>query len=159
MAMSSIGVKRVLRLSFALVLLFTLSCHHTTEPLPLCAAARPPAISITSVPPIGSTDAVGGNVAFMTTPCSASSYRVALFILVPPYSANTYICKPVQADPLTTISDDGSWSAQYATGGLDTEATQFRAFLVTPGFNWPCFTNTLPTVDGSTVLAVARASR
>jgi hypothetical protein len=100
-----------------------------------------------------------GNVSFTTTPCSADNYRVALFILVPPFSPTTYICKPTQTQPLTTIGNDGSWSAQYVSGGLDSEATQFRAFLVTPGFTWPCFTPTLPSVNGTSVLAVAKASR
>lgn len=42
---------------------------------------------------------------------------------------------------------------------MDVDATEIWAFLVTPGFTWPCFTNTLPSVDGNSVLAVVSVNR
>ncbi|HVR10955.1 MAG TPA: hypothetical protein VMW75_23130 [Thermoanaerobaculia bacterium] len=96
-----------------------------------------------------------GNVVFVVTPCTADDYRVALFITVLQYAGTTYICKPYETQPLTTIANDGSWTTSYATGGLDVYAEG----LVKPGFTWPCFTSTLPSVDGNTVLAVAKATR
>jgi len=128
-------------------------------PPPPCQAATPPGIFFSFVPPLHSAAAVQGGVAFAVTPCIADDYRVALFILVPPFSTNTYICKPYEIAPLTTVADDGSWAAAYLTGGLDGDATGFWAFLVKPDFTWPCFTTTLPAVDGRSVLAVATASR
>jgi hypothetical protein len=159
--MHPIGPRHLTRLLLPFALGVSLGCHGNgpTAPPPLCQVTTPPGISFTSVPPAGSSAAVMGNVSFTTPPCSADNYRVALFILVPPFSPTTYICKPTQTQPLTTIGNDGSWSAQYVSGGLDSEATQFRAFLVTPGFTWPCFTPTLPSVNGTSVLAVAKASR
>jgi hypothetical protein len=159
--MHAIGSRHLTRLFLPFALGASLGCHGNgpTAPLPLCQVTTPPGISFSFVPPVGSSAAVTGNVAFVSAPCAADDFRVALFILVPGFSPTSYICKPTEAQPLTSIAKDGSWSAQYVSGGLDAEATQFRAFLVTPGFTWPCFTATLPSVNGTSVLAVARASR
>lgn len=123
-----VGPRHLTRLLLPFALGVSLGCHGNgpTAPPPLCQVTTPSVISFTSVPPVGSSAAVMGNVSFTTTPCSADNYRVALFILVPPFSPTTYICKPTQTQPLTTIGNDGSWSAQYVSGGLDSEATQFR---------------------------------
>ena len=43
--------------------------------------------------------------------------------------------------------------------GMDVEATEIWAFLVAPGFTWPCFADTLPIVDGSSVFAVVSVDR
>jgi hypothetical protein len=124
-----------------------------------CRTTTPPAISFSFVPPLLSPAAVQGNVAFTANPCIASDYSVALFIHVPGFTGGNYICKPYENAPLTAISNDGSWTAEYATGGMDVNATEIWAFLVKPGFTWPCFTDTLPAVDGSSVFAVESVSR
>lgn len=150
-----------------LILLFTLfavlGCDENREsptaPLPPCLLVDPPGIAFTSIPPAGSSERVSGRVDFLNPACETANYRVALYILVPRFSATTFICKPFQNSPLTTIDPEGSWSAQYATGGLDTSATQFHAFLVTSDFSGPCFTKTLPTVDDLTVLAAISVNR
>jgi hypothetical protein len=129
------------------------------ETTPACQTTTPPAISFSFVPPLLSTANVQGNVAFTTTPCIASDFSVALFIQVPGFTGSSYICKPFADAPLTPIASDGSWTAAYATGGMDIEATEIWAFLVAPGFTWPCFADTLPTVDGSSVFAVVSVDR
>jgi len=129
-----------------------------TAPAPICQTAATPAIFIDQVPNVGSTGEVKGSVAFVSTPCSANGFMVALYIHIPGFSPN-FVCKPFAAQPLTTIGDDGSWAAQYATGGMDTQATEFHAFLVKPSFSWPCFTGSLPAVNGTVVLAAATAYR
>jgi hypothetical protein len=124
-----------------------------------CQTTTPPAISFSFVPPLLSPANVQGNVAFTTTPCIAKDFSVALFIQVPGFTGSSYICKPYEDAPLTPIANDGSWTAAYATGGMDVEATEIWAFLVAPGFTWPCFADTLPTVDGSSVFAVVSVDR
>jgi hypothetical protein len=151
--------RRLLSL-LSLLLVASLGCSGSspTAPHPACQTIATPAIFISEVPPVGSTDDVKGSVAFVSTPCTADSLRVALYIHVPGFSPN-FVCKPLAAQPLTSIADDGSWAAQYATGGIDTQATEFHAFLVKPSFSWPCFTDSLPPMNGSLVLAAATAFR
>jgi len=129
-----------------------------TAPEPLCQLSSPPGISITFVPPLGSTQSVRGTVLFTETPCDPQFYRVALYIHVPGFSSD-FICKPSDTQPLSMLSPAGGWDILYATGGNDTTATEIAAFLVSRSFSNPCFTDQLPSIDGVTVLASASVDR
>ena len=58
-----------------------------------------------------------------------------MFINVPPYG---WYSKPTCAQALTAIQPDGSWSADIATGGSDTNATRIAALLVSTNYNQAC---------------------
>lgn len=131
----------------------------TTEPMPPCQLPSTPNITFTFVPPIGSFENVRGLVAFSNPSCDAGRFRVALYIHVPGFMRSDFICKPTDVGPLTMIEPDGTWETDYTTGGNDSLATQITAFLVTANFSGPCFTDTLPTVNGETVLASVTANR
>lgn len=112
-----------------------------------------PTIELTSVPPIGSTADLRGRVLHVRP----SAHAVVVYIRV----NNGWWVKPYFASPLTAISPvDGSWTADITTGGVDPQASEVVAFLVTSGFAPPLASGwtSLPLdVNGTTVLA--RVSR
>ena len=144
------------------ILAVALMCFPSCEPSgpeSLCQLTNPATISFTSVPPLGSVQSVVGSVGFANAPCFPDQFRVALYIHVPSFSPD-FICKPADTNPLTSIGFEGDWDALYATGGMDTSATQLIAFLVTSSFAGPCFTDQLPSVaEDPNVLASITAER
>ena len=90
--------------------------------------AQPPAISLTSVPAMGSNADLSGIVANVTP----ASYRVAVYIFV-----LGWWDKPSDAAPLTVIGNDGTWTCDITTGGADAYATKIAAFLVPQGYTPP----------------------
>lgn len=88
-----------------------------------------PSIVFTSVPTLGSSDLLHGQV----THVASSGYSVVVFIKV----NGGWWVKPYDDAPLTTISCDGSWSTDIVTGGEDQNATQINAYLVPANFPPP----------------------
>ena len=82
-----------------------------------------PTITITSLPPFGVSGSMQGTVSDV----DPSQYRVATFILVPGVG---WFAKPTGDNPTVPINADGSWSANVDTGGMDTRATIYSAWLV-----------------------------
>lgn len=132
------------------VLIYACDYLSPTESPPRCDASTTPTIDLRFVPPIGSLDRVRGSATFRNTPCEASDYRVALYVS---FDGIGGICKPFAGSPLTEIRDNGTWDASYATGGVDEQAPWIIALLVTRDFVSPCFTASVPQVDGVKVLA------
>ena len=89
-----------------------------------------PTIAITSVPGYGDTGLMRGAVAGV----DFSQYRVAPFIYVPGLGWYT---KPFFAQNTVTIGADGGWSANVTTGGLDTRAAIYGAWLVPATYDVP----------------------
>jgi hypothetical protein len=87
-----------------------------------------PHLEWTQVPEWGSFDLVEGRVLH----ADPDSFAVALLVYV-----GGWWSKPSFDAPLTRIEADGSWSADYTTGGLDHEATRLAAFLVPADFVTP----------------------
>lgn len=92
---------------------------------PLVAA---PAISLTTVPSIGSTANLTGAVGGV----DPSAHRVAVFIFV-----EGWWTKPTYLAPLTTIRPDGTWTCDITTGGADPYATMVAAYLVAQSYSPP----------------------
>jgi len=87
-------------------------------------------ISFVEVPPRGSTKAVKGTA----TVDSVSKYRVVVYVKV---DNRWWGPKPTWANPMTTISPDGSWTTEIVTGGNDSQSTEIAAFLVPSTFTPP----------------------
>jgi len=110
--------------------------------------ALTPAITLTSVPPMGSINNLSG-LASNVTP---AAYRVAVYIFV-----QGWWSKPTNAAPLTIIQNDGTWTCDITTGGADAYATKIAAFLVPQSYTPPLLngTTTLPAeLDTSSVASV-----
>ena len=90
-----------------------------------------PTILITNLPAYGSRSALAGVV----LNANPATNAVAVYIYVPGYG---WVTKPTCAQPLTTISPDGSWSANITTADSDTNATRVAALLVRTNYNQPC---------------------
>jgi len=121
-----------------------------TEPRSRCVLSTTPMIAFTSMPALGSSDHVKGTVAFENSPCDTQDYRVALYVS---FDGVGGICKPYESQPLTMIRESGRWESAYDTGGIDEKAPWIVALLVTKDFTSPCFTGSIPQVDGVKVLA------
>ena len=92
---------------------------------------RKAAIRFTSVPPRGSPTAyVTGKVSGVSPPL----YRVTLYIKV---RGAWWGPKPYWNSPYTTIAADGGFRTIYRTGGVDREATEFRAYLIPRSYDPP----------------------
>jgi hypothetical protein len=91
-------------------------------------------VELTSVPPYGSPSLLQGRV-YGVNP---TNYAVAAFIYI---DGLGWWAKPTCAGALTAIQPDGSWTANIATGGVDTNATRIAAFVVPASFTEPCVTN------------------
>lgn len=89
-----------------------------------------PAITITSLPPFGVSGSIRGTVSDV----DPSQYRVATFILVPGVG---WFAKPTGDNPTVPINPDGTWSANVDTGGMDTRATIYTAWLVPKDYRVP----------------------
>lgn len=96
-------------------------------PTGICTADSP-LLDLTSVPPIGGSDPLHGQVCG----ANAGTYAIAVYIFV-----NGWWNKPFYNQELTQINADGSWSCSIVTGGNDSSATRVAAFLVPVGYNPP----------------------
>jgi exo-beta-1,3-glucanase (GH17 family) len=98
-----------------------------------------PAMELTSVPPIGSSENLRGQVWHV----APTNYGVAVYIKV----LGGWWTKPFWNDPVTPIACDGSWTCDITTGGEDTQATDIAAFLIPLTYTPPAATwaDTLPT--------------
>ena len=81
------------------------------------------------VPLIGSHGFLTGHVN-IPDPCG---YVISVWIRV---NGGWWI-KPTYANPTVNIRCDGAWSANYATGGSDVDATDICIFLLPKGFDAP----------------------
>lgn len=87
----------------------------------------PPKIEFTSVPPLGSFDNVKGKVSNVLP---SSGLKIIAFI----YVVGRWWVKPYNDTPFTTIKSDGTFEFDYTTGGVDDQATEIRAYLVTKDY-------------------------
>jgi exo-beta-1,3-glucanase (GH17 family) len=112
-----------------------------------------PKLRFTSVPPLGSFDNLFGQVCGV----KAADFRIVVYIKV----GNGWWVKPFANQPLTTIANDGSWSADITTGGFDSSATVIVAYLVPNGFSPPILLGspTIPDTLAQNSIAKAEALR
>lgn len=80
--------------------------------------------SFTHVPPLGSFE----NVTGQTCGIFNRDQRIVLWI----YAWGGWWVKPFANQPFTVINPDGSWQVDYTTGGVDEQATAFKAYLLPP---------------------------
>ena len=90
--------------------------------------ASEPIIEFTYVPPYGSFEDLTGQVWNVNPP----DYKVAVYIYV-----SGWWTKPYWDYPLTPINNDGTWTCDITTGGIDQNATKIAAFLVPDGYDPP----------------------
>jgi hypothetical protein len=111
------------------------------------------AIMYTTVPAYGSHDDLQG----MVTGLQPAQYKVAVFIRV----RGGWWTKPYWNNPLTTISEDGSFTTDITTGGVDPEATEIFAYVLPAGYSPPLLSgqSTLPASLEADAVAVARVTR
>lgn len=88
-----------------------------------------PAIEFTYMPPYCSFENLKGQVLCV----NPADYKVAVYIFV----ASGWWTKPYWTSPLTSINDDGSWTCDITSGGIDQLATEITAFLVPNGYDPP----------------------
>jgi glucan 1,3-beta-glucosidase len=88
-----------------------------------------PEVQFTSVPAVGNRDLLRGQVWHV----APADLHIVVYIRV---NGNWWV-KPYADAPLTTISCDGSWSANIVTGGSDASATQITAFLIPNTYSPP----------------------
>jgi hypothetical protein len=99
------------------------------DPSSPIGGAGTPTITFTSVPVIGSTNNLTGQVAHVA---SASDN---VFVVI--YVDGNWWLKPYADSPLTPINCDGTWSADIVTGGDDTQATVIDAFVIPLSYSPP----------------------
>jgi hypothetical protein len=108
------------------------------------AFADEPAIEFTYVPSRCSSELLRGR-AINVDPLD---FGVAVYIFIPygPYGAGGWWLKPTCINPLRTISEDGLWTCNITTGGIDETATGITAFLVPKAdpVTLPCHVSALP---------------
>jgi hypothetical protein len=79
---------------------------------------------------------------------SPADFGVIVYIFIPygPHGAGGWWIKPTCANPLRTIAEDGTWSCNITTGGIDETATGIAAFLVpkADALTLPCHIAELP---------------
>ena len=112
-----------------------------------------PKLRFTSVPPLGSFDNLFGQVCGVTP----ADYRIVVYIRV----GSGWWVKPFAIQPLTTILNDGSWSTDITTGGIDQTAIEIVAYLVPKTFSPPILLGspTLPDTLALNSIAKAEALR
>jgi len=89
---------------------------------------KPLTFSVTSCPNIGEfTNLIGQCYGLNPT-----DYHVIVYIQV-----NNWWIKPYTGWPLTTIGGNGVWNCDVTTGGVDSTATKFVAFLVPATYTSP----------------------
>jgi len=109
-------------------ILFQTNCKKSVTNIDVPGGSGDPAIEFTYVPPYGSFDDLEGQVWHV----SPANYKVAVYIYV-----SSWWTKPIFANPLTAIKNDGSWACDVTTGGVDQNATKIAAYLVPNGYNPP----------------------
>ncbi|HMQ31572.1 MAG TPA: glycosyl hydrolase family 17 protein [Chloroflexaceae bacterium] len=112
-----------------------------------------PEIILTSVPTIGSSEDLRGQVNHV----SPFDYRVVVYIK----AGGGWWLKPYRSRPLTTIRPDGSWICDITTGGIDERATEIAAFLVPVGYTPPILSGSgaLPAELEQRAVAKVQVSR
>jgi Glycosyl hydrolases family 17 len=97
-----------------------------------------PAIEFTYVPPYGSFSDLKGRIWHV----KPLDYKVAVYIFV----GTGWWTKPLWSSPLTDIQNDGSWTCDITTGGIDQDATKITAYLFPNGYSPPLMSGgaTLP---------------
>ncbi len=98
--------------------------------LSTCQSSNP-AIQITSMPPFGDSGYLQGTVSNVRP----ANYQVAVLLFVP---ALGWYSKPSCSPLFTPINSNGTWSADVVTGGADTTATKYAAYLVPQGASASC---------------------
>lgn len=88
-----------------------------------------PAIEFTFVPPYGSFQYLRGRVLHVRP----ADYSAAVYIKV----RGGWWTKPYWSNPSTAINQDGTWTCNITTGGVDEEATTIVAYLVPSGYSPP----------------------
>ncbi len=113
----------------------------------------PPRINIDSVPPYGESGYAEGSVA------NVIPWECAVAVYI--YVGGSWWTKPYWNSPLTTIDGEGRWLCDIATGGIDYNATEIRAYLVRAGYSPPSAPSVGLPPDPPTpdVLAVASVTR
>jgi hypothetical protein len=84
-----------------------------------------PLIHITYMPPCREYGYISGTVQNV----DPTSHKILVYIYV-----SGWWNKPTFANPLTDINADGTWNTYVTTGGNDTMATKFAAFVVPAGY-------------------------
>ena len=108
-----------------------------------------PKLRFTSVPPLGSFDNLFGQVCGV----KPADFRIVVYIKV----GSGWWVKPFANQPLTTIANDGSWSADITTGGFDSTATAIVAYLVPNGFSPPILLGSATIPDTLAQNSIAKA--
>lgn len=98
----------------------TAHVHETTGP---------PAIRLTHVPPLGSFEDLEGEVQNI----NPNLVEVAVYIFV----GGSWWTKPYWDAPTTPVRADGTWTCDITTGGIDSQATRIRAYLIRKGYQPP----------------------
>lgn len=86
----------------------------------------PPSIELTYVPPYGSFENLNGRVRNVLP----GTAKVIVFIRV----RGGWWVKPYWNSPFTPISRDDTFTTDITTGGVDEEATEIRAYLVSKDY-------------------------
>lgn len=110
----------------------------------------PPKIEHTSVPAMGSYDNLKGKAYYEG---EIHDLRVSTYIKV----RGVWWVKPYMNSPLTYLKDNGDWSTDITTGGVDSEATEISSYLVRPDYE--ATLHVPPLVDGDKVLCETTTSR
>ena len=87
-------------------------------------------IKMTTIPAYGASD---GTIKGYVTGIPTAQYVVAVYI----YAYYGWWSKPTWAAPAVAINQDGSFSCQTVTGGVDNTATSFYLFLVPASYSIP----------------------
>lgn len=114
----------------------TMADNWTCGDIP--GGAGPPAIELTAVPPIGSSDDLRGQVWHVVP----GDYGVAVYIKV----HGGWWTKPYWNNPVTAISCDGFRVCDITIGGVDPQATDIAVFVIP-------LTYTPPPATGAGVLS------
>ena len=114
---------------FALLLCVALLLSLPSLPAAAVEEGADPVIALTYVPVYGERSCLEG-VVYRPDGGSfdPSAYRVALYLEIT--EGGGYWVKPTNAHPYADLQADGSFSVQYVTGGLDSEAVRLHVMLI-----------------------------
>jgi hypothetical protein len=128
-----------------------LGCTSVVPPTPppptIPGGPGTPKIGLSFVPAKGSFENLRGTVLHVLP----ADHKVACWITV----LGGWFPKPTYQNPVVGIDSNGNWSCDITTGGVDEQATEIRAYLVTNTY----VSFNLPSVNGRDVLDVAVATR